>query len=70
MAIFELVRYIPIGYEAPLILFVDRVYCAPLPNQCAGVAELADAPDSKSGDGNIVWVRFPPPAPFPKQTSL
>src|SRR5688572_23948653 len=29
----------------------------------AGVAELVDAPDSKSGSGNRVWVRFPPPAP-------
>ncbi len=31
----------------------------------AGVAELADALDSKSSDRKIVWVRAPPPAtPF------
>lgn len=29
----------------------------------AGVAELVDAPDSKSGNGNIVRVRVSPPAP-------
>ncbi len=29
---------------------------------CAGVAELADALDSKSSDRKIVWVRAPPPA--------
>jgi hypothetical protein len=28
------------------------------------VVELADAPDSKSGWGDPVGVRFPPPAPF------
>jgi uncharacterized protein len=28
------------------------------------VAELADAPDSKSGGRKAVWVRFPPRAPF------
>ena len=28
----------------------------------AGVAELADALDSKSSDRKIVWVRSPPPA--------
>ena len=27
-----------------------------------GVAELADALDSKSSDRKIVWVRVPPPA--------
>ena len=30
----------------------------------AGVAELADAPDSKSGAGNSVGVQVPPPAPL------
>ena len=25
---------------------------------------MADAPDSKSGKGNLVWVRLPPPAPY------
>ena len=30
----------------------------------AGVAELADAPDSKSGTRESVWVRPPPPAPL------
>src|SRR5438270_2687002 len=31
----------------------------------AGVAELADALDSKSSDRKIVWVRAPPPAGHP-----
>ena len=31
----------------------------------AGVAELADALDSKSSDRKIVWVRSPPPAALP-----
>ncbi len=30
----------------------------------AGVAELADALDSKSSDRKVVWVRAPPPAVF------
>ncbi len=30
----------------------------------AGVAELADAPDSKSGGGDIVWVQVPSPVFF------
>jgi hypothetical protein len=29
----------------------------------ADVAELVDARDLKSLDGNVVWVRLPPPAP-------
>ena len=32
-------------------------------NFFAGVMELADVTDSKSVDGDIVWVRVPPPAP-------
>ena len=32
--------------------------------QCrAGMAELADAADSKSAEGNLIGVRFPSPAP-------
>jgi hypothetical protein len=34
------------------------------PFSTAGVAELADALDSKSSDRKIVWVRAPPPAKF------
>ena len=34
----------------------------------ADVAELVDARDLKSLDGNVVWVRVPPPAPkLPRQ---
>ena len=33
----------------------------------AGVMELADVTDSKSVDGDIVWVRVPPPAPNKEQ---
>jgi hypothetical protein len=32
--------------------------------QIAGVAELADALDSKSSGRKVVWVRAPPPAVF------
>src|SRR5712664_1953104 len=34
----------------------------------AEVAELADAPDSKSGARKGVWVRFPPSALFARRT--
>src|SRR3954469_18086621 len=33
------------------------------PSTNADVAELVDARDLKSLDGNVVWVRVPPPAP-------
>src|SRR5258705_11198741 len=35
----------------------------------ADVAELVDARDLKSLDGNVVWVRVPPPAPSRKRIS-
>jgi hypothetical protein len=38
-----------------------RIYIA-CDGGTAGVAELADALDSKSSDRKIVWVRAPPPA--------
>ena len=33
------------------------------PIKSAGVMELVDVADSKSADGDIMWVRVPPPAP-------
>jgi hypothetical protein len=36
----------------------------------AGVAELADARDSNSREGDLLWVRFPPPALYLDYTSL
>ena len=39
-----------------------RIRIFPLHFLAAGVAELADALDSKSSDRKIVWVRAPPPA--------
>ena len=42
----------------------------PKGNAYAGVMELADVTDSKSVDGDIVWVRVPPPAPKIQGTPL
>ena len=42
-----------------------HILCGPCPVGHAGMAELVDAPDSKSGSGNRVGVRFPLPAPHP-----
>ncbi|MDX6382242.1 MAG: hypothetical protein QOI57_3266, partial [Rubrobacteraceae bacterium] len=42
-----------------IVGMVHGIIVASLP---AGVAESVDAPDSKSGEGNLVWVRVPPPA--------
>jgi hypothetical protein len=36
----------------------------------AGVAELVDAPDSKSGGSNIMRVQVPPPAPVFKELTI
>jgi hypothetical protein len=43
------------------VLEVRRLLCN-FTLSFAGVAELADALDSKSSDRKIVWVRSPPPA--------
>jgi hypothetical protein len=52
-------------------LIIERAIIGSLPSfvHCynvevlhAGVAELVDAPDSKSGGRKVVWVRVPPPA--------
>jgi hypothetical protein len=42
----------------------------PIRNNDADVAELVDARDLKSLDGNVVWVRVPPPAPEIGPTGL
>ena len=41
----------------------ETLYTGIIPDgSIAGVAEPVDAPDSKSGEGDLVWVRVPPPA--------
>lgn len=42
---------------------LHRRYTSGLPSFVAGVVELVDAPDSKSGAREGVRVRVPPPAP-------
>ena len=44
------------------LLFGDPAGAGP-ERKNAGVMELVDVADSKSADGDIVWVRVPPPAP-------
>ena len=44
---------------SPYANICDRVV---IPYIHAGVSELADEADSKSVDGNIVWVQVPSPA--------
>src|ERR687897_632654 len=62
------------------VLIIERAIIGSLPSfvHCytvevlhAGVAELVDAPDSKSGGRKVVWVRVPPPAQhrFPAKTA-
>ncbi len=46
------------------VIYSPLTICPP---KYAEVVELADAPDSKSGDGDIVRVQVPPSAP-PKHT--
>jgi hypothetical protein len=41
---------------------LSEVRIIPFPFEIAGVAELADALDSKSSGRKAVWVRAPPPA--------
>ena len=48
-----------VSTKQPQLCFV---VCYMHPFLTAGVAESVDAPDSKSGEGNLVWVRVPPPA--------
>ncbi len=66
---------VPVSIGPRLSLNVNRPFEAPATAvrryacrlRCcrAEVAELADAPDSKSGSLRGVWVRFPPSAPEP-----
>jgi hypothetical protein len=43
--------------------FPHEIRAAIIPDLCAGVAELVDAPDSKSGSFTGVSVRFRPSVP-------
>src|SRR4051812_38392056 len=56
------------GQETPVAAAAQTRFHCPLkhanhPSTNADVAELVDARDLKSLDGNVVWVRVPPPAP-------
>ncbi len=45
-----------------LFSVVNCIIGGKLEIEIAGVVELADAPDSKSGGCKPVWVQLPPPA--------
>ena len=53
-------------------LQIVKLYANIIKQKCnpyAEVVELADAPDSKSGDGDIVRVQVPPSAPYQNNTN-
>ena len=50
--------------------FLARARTIAIQSRQADVAELVDARDLKSLDGNVVWVRLPPPAPRFALTAL
>jgi hypothetical protein len=56
----------------PLGIAARSPYAAMAPDRIehnkAGVVELADTRDSKSREGNLVWVQLPPPACTPDWT--
>ena len=59
----------PFGFIKCGCVLQKGIYCDTIALS-AGMMELADVTDSKSVDGDIVWVRVPPPAPNPKGASM